>query len=283
VEDGGVKSTVFGLAALAFVCAGCVEPQPSPRGHPTWRPVVIVNAVTPALAVMQGEGGPVEVSVTNAGQIPVKVLDVVAEASNDDGAPFEAEGKGASPSLEPGEVAHATAIARPSEAGENVQRHFRVLYADGREGQGGAVKVRPLTVKLNVAPAAIPVEDARSRAKVGSQTPAVFSATLGIWGFERPDGIVVVEAQGEGAAWPGISLRAFAWVDLFVGNTQVRFLNEKAHDQLSEEMELLAKVDRPNEATIPDGAVAEFFAKASLGGFQVDVIQEGGERLLIVK
>ncbi len=268
--------------ALGAAAAGCAAPQPSPRGNSPYRPVIIINAVTPAVAVLQGEGGPIEVSVTNAGLIPVQAIDVQPEAPVDDGAPFETEAKGIWPRLEPGEVAKATAIARPGETGDAVLRRFTVTYS-GSVGGKESRRTRAVEVRLKVDPATSPIDDARSRGKVGSQAPGVYSATLLSWAFERPDGVVVVPDQGEPAAWPGISLRAVAWADLFADGVPLKFANPNAAEALSEVPAMVMSPAGPGAGSIPSEKLGELFAKAAQSGLIVETVTEEGKRSLIVK
>src|SRR5205085_9068917 len=99
-------------------------------------------------------------------------------------------------------------------------------------GKDGARR-QTVEVRLTVAPASSPIEEARSKGRVGSQAPGCYSSSLTAWAFERPDGLVVVPDQGECSIWRGITLRAFAWSDLFVGNAPVRCTNERAYEKLS--------------------------------------------------
>lgn len=305
-------------AAAALAAIGCTTPESSPRGHSPWRPVLVGEPVTPAVAVLQGEGGPIEVAVKNTGQVPVIVFEVEPENAVDDGAVVEVEGKGPIAILAPGESAKATVVARPSEAGQGLVRRFRVTYADGRAGpirsfvaqdslgataEGSSaprgpkespapwLRSRAFEVKLDVHPSAQPIEEARSRGKVGSQAPAVYSGTLGAWVFGREDGVVVVPENGDALAWPGVSLRAVAWADLLAGSrVPIAFASEEAHEKFSEgafqkegAFEVYDSRERRGEATIEDTAIAQALDFAAKSGLKVDAQMDGHRRLLLVK
>jgi hypothetical protein len=203
----------------------------------------------------------------------------VFAAERKDGAAGAAETPATSPELQPGEGAKATAIARPSDTGESVARRFRVRYTGMQKGME-AVRTKELVVKLQVAPCDVAIEDARSRARVGSEAPGIYSSTLQLWGFQRPDGIVIVPAQGEATALTGVSLRAFAWADLFVGNVPVKYATDEIREKLSQDVKLVEKA--PGEAALEEGHVFELFAFSALAGYTVDAALDGQRRVLIV-
>lgn len=274
---------------LALASGGCTlfaKNEPSPRGHSAWRPHLLVTVIAPAAAVLQGEGGPIDMQIVNAGFIPVKALDLEPEDAADDGSFFELNGA-ASPVLEPGDVAHATAVVRPEEAGDEVTRRFVVLYRDARVGRGGnELRRKTVEVKLQVAPASSSMEDARSKGKVESSAPGVYSSLLAGWGFARQDGVVFVPDESEPLAWKGLSLRAFAWADLFVGDAPLRCTSAHIYDALSIEGYLANKSGGYSEVVedvVPEGTLPGFFGFAATSGFTVEAVNEGhGRRVLVV-
>lgn len=272
------------LLSLALA-AGCAGPEPAPRGKSGWRPIVMFAAVKPTAQVMQGEGGPVEITATNAGVVPVRVLSAQPESGVDDGAPFESAEKGVQPSLDPGEMAKAIAIARPGESGSLVKRRFVVSY---QEDTGGARKTpvftRVVEVPLDVAPSSIAIDDARSRAKVHSQSAGVYSASLGGWAFERDAReLVFVPDQAEPVLWRNVSLRAFAWADLFVGHIPIRAPEPPVSDKLDQTGNVVNRADDPSaEPLLAEGQLAWLFEWAGQNGVLIDGLQDGTRRVIVV-
>jgi len=297
-----ITSLAAGCAATLLLSgAGCAAPEPSPRSVSYLRANVIAEQIEPAVAVLQGEGGPVEILVRNAGQVPVRAFDIDADAATDDGAPVEKEAKGHWPELAPGETAKATVVVRPIEAGDSVVHRFRVTFVDarvkksidetvGKDGSAGGaatpiLRSRSVDVKVQAQASEASVGDARVKAKVGPEAPGIHSGTLGAWAFATTDGVVLAPADGDAVAWPGVSLRAVAWVDMLAGDRiPIRFESDGVRERTASGVALQDDAERGRgEATIEETAVATLFDHASKSGLKVGTAIDGTRRLLTVK